>query len=438
MSFPSSCSQQAAARASGPVAIRRSLSEERATPPVTAAAPATPLAPTPAPAPATAPASPRRPRPRGVPATLVGKGPCGGRILAGNDELRDEDGPRVSGETYRFKVLQRGEGGAKPTFERLDGARTRSTSSRELDEGALALAAYERMNALRKAGKAGFTRDAMMQIYPSKGTGAPTTTSLARRDGAGVDRERQLLPRTAFWRSRVIARSTRRASGLGLSSARPPGSRRARSSTPGGSPPASSWAARSSRRESTLTLPPNDAVARHRYRVHRRQGPQVNEPMPFRRRTRCGCRFARRIDPHHAARPAADPSEFDSCRGCHERGCRVSARDARHAAERVRPRGIRSEYRRGPSAEPISSRHRERVRPRGQFQIFQKVGQAYGFLIHNAYIVDKASGKSFFLIAAIYANADGVPQRRPLQLRDGVVPAPADVGEAFTRDAFED
>ena len=99
--------------------------------------------------------------------------------------------------------------------------------------------------------------------------------------------------------------------------------------------------------------------------------------------------------------------------------------------------GYRSEYRRL-SAEPIFFAASRRVRPRGQFQIFQKVGQAYGFLIHNAYIVDKASGKSFFLIAAIYANADGVLNDDLYNYETVSFPALADVGEAFTRDAFED
>jgi hypothetical protein len=79
----------------------------------------------------------------------------------------------------------------------------------------------------------------------------------------------------------------------------------------------------------------------------------------------------------------------------------------------------------------------ERVRPRGQFQIFQKVGQAYGFLIHNAYVVERATGKSFFLIAAIYANPDGVLNDDLYGYDTISFPALADVGEAFTRDAFE-
>jgi hypothetical protein len=58
-------------------------------------------------------------------------------------------------------------------------------------------------------------------------------------------------------------------------------------------------------------------------------------------------------------------------------------------------------------------------------------------LIHNAYIVDKATGKSFFLTAAIYANSDGVLNDDLYNYDTVAFPALADVGEAFTRDAFE-
>ncbi|MCC2547161.1 class A beta-lactamase-related serine hydrolase [Hymenobacter sp. BT175] len=41
-------------------------------------------------------------------------------------------------------------------------------------------------------------------------------------------------------------------------------------------------------------------------------------------------------------------------------------------------------------------------------RIFNKIGQAYGFLIDNAYIVDPANGVEFMLSAVIYTNSDGV------------------------------
>ena len=41
-------------------------------------------------------------------------------------------------------------------------------------------------------------------------------------------------------------------------------------------------------------------------------------------------------------------------------------------------------------------------------RVFNKIGQAYGFLIDNAYVVDEAKGVEFLLSAVLYVNADGV------------------------------
>ena len=41
-------------------------------------------------------------------------------------------------------------------------------------------------------------------------------------------------------------------------------------------------------------------------------------------------------------------------------------------------------------------------------RVFNKIGQAYGFLIDNAYVVDEAKGIEFLLSAVLYVNADGV------------------------------
>ena len=41
-------------------------------------------------------------------------------------------------------------------------------------------------------------------------------------------------------------------------------------------------------------------------------------------------------------------------------------------------------------------------------RVFNKVGDAYGFLIDNAYIVDFENGVEFMLSAAIYCNSDGI------------------------------
>ena len=41
-------------------------------------------------------------------------------------------------------------------------------------------------------------------------------------------------------------------------------------------------------------------------------------------------------------------------------------------------------------------------------RVFNKIGQAYGFLIDNAYVVDAEKGVEFLLSAVVYVNADGV------------------------------
>jgi hypothetical protein len=41
-------------------------------------------------------------------------------------------------------------------------------------------------------------------------------------------------------------------------------------------------------------------------------------------------------------------------------------------------------------------------------KVFNKIGQAYGFLIDNAYVLDVAHGVEFLLAATLYVNADGV------------------------------
>ena len=78
----------------------------------------------------------------------------------------------------------------------------------------------------------------------------------------------------------------------------------------------------------------------------------------------------------------------------------------------------------------------ERVRPRAKFQIFSKVGQAFGFLVANAYVVEKDTGKAFFLSATIFANPDGTMNDDKYAWDTIAFPVLADVGEAFARHAF--
>jgi len=50
----------------------------------------------------------------------------------------------------------------------------------------------------------------------------------------------------------------------------------------------------------------------------------------------------------------------------------------------------------------------ERVVPRERFRICNKTGGAYGFSTENSWVLDTATGRSFFLAATIYTNRDGV------------------------------
>ena len=76
------------------------------------------------------------------------------------------------------------------------------------------------------------------------------------------------------------------------------------------------------------------------------------------------------------------------------------------------------------------------MRARGQFLIQSKVGQAFGFLIANAYMVDKANGRSFFLIAPVYANPEETMNSDAYAYDAVSFPALADLAEAFCRHAF--
>jgi hypothetical protein len=50
----------------------------------------------------------------------------------------------------------------------------------------------------------------------------------------------------------------------------------------------------------------------------------------------------------------------------------------------------------------------EKVNAEPDIRIFNKVGDAYGFLIDGAYIVDFKNNIEFFLSAVIYCNSDGI------------------------------
>lgn len=74
-----------------------------------------------------------------------------------------------------------------------------------------------------------------------------------------------------------------------------------------------------------------------------------------------------------------------------------------------------------------------RVIPIERIRITNKVGQAYGFTTENAYIEDLGTGRSFFLTATIYTNADGVLNDNKYEYDTLAEPFMADLAEAVAR-----
>lgn len=77
-----------------------------------------------------------------------------------------------------------------------------------------------------------------------------------------------------------------------------------------------------------------------------------------------------------------------------------------------------------------------RVVPAERLRIYNKIGQAYGFTTENSWIVDEGTGRSFFLAATLYTNADGVLNDDVYEYADQAAPFLADLGEAVARDLW--
>jgi hypothetical protein len=74
-----------------------------------------------------------------------------------------------------------------------------------------------------------------------------------------------------------------------------------------------------------------------------------------------------------------------------------------------------------------------RVLPEERVRIHDKSGQAYGFTLDNAWVVDTATGQSFFLAAALYTNDDGVLNDDLYDYETVALPFFVDLGEAAAR-----
>jgi hypothetical protein len=75
----------------------------------------------------------------------------------------------------------------------------------------------------------------------------------------------------------------------------------------------------------------------------------------------------------------------------------------------------------------------ERVLPGARLLVHNKIGWAYGFTTENAWVLDTATGRSFFLAATLYTNADGVLNDDRYEYDEVARPFLADLGEAVAR-----
>lgn len=73
------------------------------------------------------------------------------------------------------------------------------------------------------------------------------------------------------------------------------------------------------------------------------------------------------------------------------------------------------------------------VEGRDRVRIYNKIGQAYGFVTENAYLVDTATDRAFFLAATIYTNPNGVLNDDQYEYTEVALPFMADLGEAVAR-----
>jgi hypothetical protein len=361
-------------------------------------------------------------------------------------------------ETYRFQVLYGiVRQGASPSLERhghrADAEYFFPASSMKVP---IALASYDRLAVLRNAGRPALTRDAMLRIFPSNEGSDPYVTTLARETW------RALIVSDNFSANRLLGFVGHRELhetlwALGLSSARihsgfatgaeiDPATVSPRielasaqaSTAPkaAGSPeesPKREAAGSIAARRSDLVLPPTNATSLSIGEAVIVDGRKVVGPLSFADKNAMRLRdlqdtLVRIMRPELLPPTArADAASKDDLAYLQQALGTLPSESGLAGFDR----NVVADYQLIPFLRGI-----ERVRARGHFQIFSKVGQAFGFLIANAYVVDKDTGRSFFLTAAVFANPDGTMNDDQYAYDTIAFPALADVGEAFCRHAF--
>ena len=79
-----------------------------------------------------------------------------------------------------------------------------------------------------------------------------------------------------------------------------------------------------------------------------------------------------------------------------------------------------------------------KVVPLERLWIYNKIGQAYGFETENAWVVDRESGRGFFVAATLYVNEDGILNDDQYEYATVAAPFSAALGEALARELLVD
>jgi hypothetical protein len=345
-------------------------------------------------------------------------------------------------QRYRFQVLYGAvvEKAGVPNLERhgyfADAEYFFPASSMKVP---LALASYERVPELRAAKHPALDRDATLELFPLAGGESPYATSLSRETW------RALIVSDNASANRILSFVGHREAheslwGLGLSSVRVhTGFATGQTADPVTLSPRIDIVPKDGQkdslppRKSTLTLPATRASRLDVGNAVVVDGKKVAGPMSFAEKNAASLRDLQdalvrivrpELLPAKAPKSQASRDDLDYLKKT------LSTPPSKSGLPGY-DRNVVLDYQLNPFLRGL-----ERVRSRDRLEIHVKVGQAYGFLTTNAYVVEKATGKCFFLIATIYANPNEVLNDDLYAYDQIAFPALADVAEAIAGEAL--
>ncbi len=303
----------------------------------------------------------------------------------------------------------------------------------------ITLALYERLAPMRNGGRPALTRDATLHIHPVAGSAPPYVTTLARETW------RALIVSDNFSANRLLGFAGHKEAhetlwSLGLASARihTGFATGADIDAAQASPhieitPATGAPDELPARRSALALPPTAATGLAVGEATMVDGRRVPGPLSFADKNAISLRdlqdtLIRILRPEllPSPSPPVTASKDDVAYVRQALGTPPS-----RSGLAGFDRNIVADYQQNPFLRGI-----ERVRARDHLEVYSKIGQAFGFVIGNVYIVDKDTGRAFFLTAAVYANPNET-MNDDLYAYDTIAfPALADVGEAICKHAF--